>query len=125
MLNKCILMGRITKDLEIRQAGETKVLKFNLAVNRMKKDEADFISCVSFGKTAEFITQYMSKGSQIAIEGRIQTGSYDKDGTKVYTTDVVIEKCYFADSKKSIENLSDKEDLAYIGIDAHDDILPF
>lgn len=94
-----------------RQQAENKLIKiissFNLAVNRKFKKEgeeqqADFISCKVFGKTAEFMSEYMGKGAQIALEGRIQTGSYEKDGVKRFTTDVMVEGVYFADSKKPV-----------------------
>lgn len=119
-------MGRITRDLELKGEPEKEFVKFTLAVNRRTKGEADFINCVVFGKTARFMSQHMSKGRQIVLEGRIQTGSYEKDGNKVYTTDVIVESFNFADSNKSNSggNLCDKEDLAYVGIDAHDE-LPF
>lgn len=104
-MNKVILMGRLTKDPETRQAGETIVTKFSIAVDRRRKTEggqaADFPSVVAFGKTAEFINKYFHKGMKIALDGRIQTGSYDKDGVKHYTTEVVAENVEFAESKKA------------------------
>ena len=108
-MNSVQLLGRLARDPEVRYtAGDnpTAVARFTVACNRKyKKDaeqEADFISCLAFGKTAEFIERYFSKGSSIALNGRIQTGSYtNKDGNKVYTTDVVIEGQEFAESKKS------------------------
>ena len=110
-MNKVALLGRLTRDPELRYtAGNgTAVCKFTLAVNRQfKKDEADFISCVSFGKSAETISQYLLKGSQIAIGGRIQTGSYDaQDGTKRYTTDVVVESFEFVGGGKGNSSNSD------------------
>ena len=105
-MNKVILMGRLTKDPETKtaQSGVT-ITTFTLAVNRKftkegEEKQADFIFCKAFGKTAEFCNNYYKKGQQVTICGRIQTGSYDKDGQKVYTTDVIIEDAYFADSKK-------------------------
>ena len=101
-------MGRLTKDLELRYSqGGVAFGSFNLAVNRKFKKEGqpdcDFISCKVFGKTAEFMGKYMAKGSQIALEGHIQTGSYDdKEGVKRYTTDVMVDGVYFADSKKPV-----------------------
>lgn len=111
-MNKAILMGRLTRDPEIRYTqGENQmaVAKFTLAVDRQRRsnrssDEntADFISCVAFGKTAEFMEKYIRKGTKIAMTGRIQTGSYtNKDGVKVYTTDVVVDEMEFAESKNS------------------------
>ena len=106
-MNKVVLVGRLTKDPELRYAAgsDTAVCKFTLAVNRMKKDEADFINCVAFNKPAELIAQYFVKGRQIAISGSIRTGSYLKDdGAKVYTTDVVVETFDFIDSNSSNRN---------------------
>lgn len=104
-MNTVILMGRTTRDADIRQsAGQnpTTVARYTLAVDRKGKDAgADFINMVSFGKTAEFIEKYVHKGTKIALRGRIQTGSYEKDGKKIYTTDVVAEEVEFAESKKS------------------------
>lgn len=108
-MNKFICIGRLIRDPEIRQSGgDTTVAKFTLAVDRRfaKKDEnqqtADFITHVAFGKTAEFIEKYCHQGTKVAVEGRIQTGSYtNKDGQKVYTTDVVVENIEFAKSKNS------------------------
>ena len=106
-MNKVVLVGRLTKDPELRYAAgsDTAVCKFTLAVNRMKTDEADFINCVAFNKTAELIAQYFVKGRRIAISGSIRTGSYLKDdGAKVYTTDVVVETFDFIDSNSSNRN---------------------
>ena len=103
-MNKVILMGRLTREPDIRQSGETQIARYVLAVdrrfNRNGDQKADFISCVAFGRSAEFAEKYLHQGTKIAIEGRIQTGSYTKqDGTKVYTTDVVVENQEFAESK--------------------------
>lgn len=108
-MNKVILMGRLVRDPEVRYSqGEnaTAVARYTLAVDRRFKQEgqqnADFINCVSFGKAAEFTEKYLFKGTKIAITGRIQTGSYtNKDGQKVYTTDVVVEEQEFAESKNA------------------------
>ena len=105
MLNKVILMGRLTKDVEVRQTGSgTAVANFTLAVNKSFKREggpdADFISCIVWAKTAETMEKYTSKGRQIVVEGRIETSNYEKDGQRIYKTDVVVEKFYFADSKQ-------------------------
>lgn len=110
-MNKVILMGRLTRDPDIRytQAAEPMAIaRYTLAVDRRVKREgnseqtADFISCVAFGKTAEFAERYLHQGTKIVVEGRIQTGSYtNKDGQKVYTTDVVVENCEFAESKNA------------------------
>ena len=98
-MNKVILIGRLTKDPELNYAAGTgtAVCRFSLAVTRpFKKDETDFINCIAFGKTGETIAQYLTKGRQLAVTGSIRTGSYDaKDGTKRYTTDVVVESFEF------------------------------
>lgn len=106
-MNKVILMGRLTRDPDIRySAGEnaTAVARYTLAVDRRFRRDgdqtADFINCVSFGRQAEFAEKYLHQGTKIAITGRIQTGSYtNRDGNKVYTTDVVVEEQEFAESK--------------------------
>ncbi|GAA0107350.1 single-stranded DNA-binding protein [Clostridium tertium] len=97
-MNKVVLIGNLTKDVDLSFAAGsgTAVGRFTVAVARMKKGESDFPNCISFGKTAETIAQYFFKGSKIAIEGHIQTGSYDaKDGTKRYTTDVIVDRFEF------------------------------
>lgn len=109
MLNKVIIMGRITKELEIRQSQSgTAVLRFSVAVDRPQKNgekSADFISCIAFGQTAEFINRYFGKGRMIAIEGNIKTGSYqNKNGETVYTTDVIVERTSFTGEPKSENN---------------------
>ena len=111
-MNKVILMGRLTRDPEVRYSqGErsTAVARYTLAVDRtFKRDgeaSADFIGCVAFGRSAEFAEKYFRQGTKIAVVGRIQTGSYvNKDGVKVYTTDVVVEEQEFAESKASSQN---------------------
>ncbi len=110
-MNKVILMGRLVRDPDIRYSnGEnaTAVARFTLAVDRrFKRDgeqNADFINCISFGKSAEFAEKYLRKGIKLVVTGRIQTGSYtNRDGNKVYTTDVVVEEQEFAESKKVSE----------------------
>lgn len=103
-MNKVFLIGRLVADPETRQtqAGGT-VARYRLAVDRQRgKDgqrEADFIKCVTFGKSAEFASKYLYKGTKIAIEGRILTGSYEKDGVKHYTTDIVAERHEFCESR--------------------------
>ena len=107
-MNKVVIIGRFTRDPEIKYTtGEnaTATARFSLAVNRRFKNkegnyDADFINCVAFGKTAEFIEKYFTKGMAIGITGRIQTGSYtNKEGQKIYTTDVVVEETEFVESK--------------------------
>ena len=104
-MNKVALIGRITRDPDVRysQGGEPMAIaRFTLAVDRRTKNrDADFISCVAFGKSGEFVEKYFHKGMRVAVIGRIQTGSYDnKDGHKVYTTDVVCEELDFCESKQ-------------------------
>ena len=106
-MNKVILMGRLTRDPEVRySAGENSmaIARYTLAVDRRFKRDgeatADFISCVAFGRAAEFAERYFRQGIRIVVSGRIQTGSYtNRDGNKVYTTDVVVEEQEFAESK--------------------------
>lgn len=101
-MNVVVLMGRLTRDPETRYSQDGKaVTRFTIAVDRRTKEkEADFISCVAFGHTAEFIDKYFKQGKRIAVDGRIQTGSYtNKEGKKVYTTDVVVNNAEFAESK--------------------------
>lgn len=113
-MNKVILMGRLTRDPEVRySAGEnaTAVARYTLAVDRrFRRDSnndqtADFIGCVAFGRSAEFAEKYFRQGLKVVITGRIQTGSYtNKDGVRVYTTDVVVEDQEFAESKNASNN---------------------
>lgn len=133
-MNKVILLGRLTKDPDTRQAGETTVSRFNLAVNRRYKKEggqdADFPNVVTFGKTAEFVSKYLHKGIKIALEGRIVTGSYkDKDGVTRYTTEVVAENVEFAESKKvdsDNNNSNSNTDNEWVNVDdAIAEDLPF
>ena len=106
-MNKVILMGRLTRDPEVRYSqgdNATAVARYSLAVDRRFRREgeatADFINCVAFGRNAEFAERYLRQGTKIAITGRIQTGSYtNRDGVKVYTTDIVVEEHEFAESK--------------------------
>ncbi|MCL2252895.1 MAG: single-stranded DNA-binding protein [Lachnospiraceae bacterium] len=109
-MNKVILMGRLTRDPEVRYSqgeGSMAIARYTLAVDRRfsrNNDDqtADFIGCVAFGKTGEFAEKYLRKGTKIAVTGRIQTGSYtNKDGVKIYTTDVVVEDHEFCESKNS------------------------
>ena len=112
-MNKVILMGRLTRDPDVRySAGEnsTAVARYTLAVDRRFRRDgdsatADFIGCVAFGRQAEFAEKYLRQGTKIAITGRIQTGSYtNREGQKVYTTDVVVEEQEFAESKAAGAN---------------------
>ena len=143
-MNKVILMGRLTRDPEVRYgAGEnsTAVARYTIAVDRrFKRDgeqSADFISCVTFGRSAEFAEKYLRQGTKIVLTGRIQTGSYtNRDGQKVYTTDIVVEEQEFAENKAAASNggqgnysrpsaaPSDADGFMNIP-DGIDDVLPF
>lgn len=104
-MNLFMGIGRLTKKAELRYTtSNLAVASFTLAIPReMKKEETDFISCVAYGKQAEVISKYLDKGSQVGIEGHIQTGSYEKEGKKIYTTDVVVEKITFINTQKKEE----------------------
>lgn len=139
-MNKVILMGRLTRDPDVRYSGadnQTAVARYTIAVDRRYKQggeqTADFISCVAFGKTAEFAEKYLKQGTKLVIEGRIQTGSYtNKEGQKVYTTDVVVENSEFAESKASSnsainsgEPRPDADGFVYVPDGVEDEGLPF
>ncbi len=139
-MNKVILMGRLTRDPEVRYSqGENAmaIARYTLAVDRRfnrNNDEqtADFINCVAFGKAGEFAEKYFRKGLKIAVTGRIQTGSYtNKDGVKVYTTDVIVEEQEFAESKNSSGNSNSNDPAPASGDgfmnipDGIDEELPF
>lgn len=115
-MNKWIGMGRLTKDPEVRYTqnndGQLCIARYTLAIDRRGKDKGtDFISCVAFGKSGEFAEKYLKKGTKIAVSGRIQTGSYkNKEGQTVYTTDVVVEECEFAESKANTQPAPAPED---------------
>ena len=111
-MNKVILMGRLTREPDVRYSqnadGSMAVVRYTLAVDRRRgrnsdnEQSADFISCVAFGRAGEFAEKYLHQGTKIVVTGRIQTGSYtNKDGQRVYTTDVVVEEQEFAESKSS------------------------
>lgn len=129
-MNKVILMGRLARDPSIYGEGDKMVAKFSLAVDRTySKEDAktDFINIVAFTKKAEFTEKYLKKGIKVAITGRIQTGSYVKDGQNVYTTDVVAEEIEFAESKKdggSAPAESKDDDFMNLS-DAEKDSMPF
>lgn len=139
-MNKVILMGRLTKDVEIRytQTNNTAVASFNLAVNRRfvkegEERQADFFNIVAWGKLGEFCSKYFKKGQQVGIIGRLQTRNWeDEQGQKHYVTEVVAEEAYFADSKKNSEDSNDpfsnntfgENNGSDFGISSDDD-LPF
>ena len=124
-MNKVVLIGRMVADPELRFAAGSgmAISRFRVAVNRRKKEDgADFINCVSFGKTAETISQYLTKGRQIAVIGSIRTGSYDaQDGTKRYTTDVAVESFEFIGSNGQGNTQENSNNDAF---GAYDDITP-
>ena len=108
-MNQVILIGRITKDLQIQYTANQKAyLSFSVACDRKFKDQngqrqADFISCKAFGTTAEFIAKYFGKGRKIALTGSIQTGKYDKNGVTIYTTDVMVDSAEFVENKQDTQ----------------------
>lgn len=120
-MNKAIITGRLTKEPEVRYSqtasGNMAIARYTLASDRkFKKDDeqnADFINCIAFGKSGEFAEKYLHKGTKIAVVGRIQTGSYtNKDGNKVYTTDVVVEEQEFCESKNANNSNSQQSNTA-------------
>jgi len=109
-MNKVALIGRIVRDPEVRYNNDMAIAKFTLAVDRTKKGEADLINCVGFGKSAEVVEKYTYKGKQIAIDGHIQTGNYtNKEGKKVYTTDVVIDRLELLGGKEQTETQAETQ----------------
>lgn len=115
-MNKVILMGRLTREPEVRYSNGAEplaVARYTLAVNRRfkRKDEpeADFIPCVAFGKSGEFAEKYFRKGQLVAVTGRLQVRSWDKDGERRWTTEVIVEEQYFAESKKNSNAAAPKE----------------
>lgn len=133
-MNKVILMGRLTKDPDVRYSNTSNgdqmcIARYTLAVDRRsKKDETDFVSCVAFGKNGEFVEKFLRKGMKMGISGRLQTGSYEKDGRKVYTTDVVVEEHEFCESKGTSSQPQTAEPApdGFVNIpDGIDEELPF
>lgn len=143
-MNKVILMGRLAREPEVRYSQGTEPLaiaRYTLAVNRrFKKDEADFVPCVAFGKAGEFAEKYFKKGHLVSIIGRLQVRSWDKDGERRWSTDVIVEEQYFAESKAAAEQnrpaaaqskpakqmgLAEQEGFYPIDESVEDDDLPF
>ena len=131
-MNKTVLLGRLTREPEVKVTEKSTICRFTLAVNRTFKKEgqpdADFINIVAFGKTAEFCSKYFTKGQQVCVCGRLQTGSYDdKEGKKIYTTDVIAEEVDFAGSKQ--DKQENKEEYSQDGfmsvLDIDETQLPF
>lgn len=103
-MNSVNLIGRITRDPDVKYSGDTTVSRFALALDNGKDKDASFINIVTFNQTAEFTEKYFAKGMRVGISGRITSGSYtNKDGCKVYTTDVIGDRVYFADAPKEKE----------------------
>lgn len=126
-MNKVILMGRLTRDPDVRYSQSAEpmaIARYTLAVNRkFKRDgepDADFINIVAFGRNGEFAEKYFRKGQQVAVVGHLQTGSYEKDGIRRYTTDVIVEEQHFAESKN---NNNQTQQQASVGefVDVDDD----
>lgn len=140
-MNKVVLLGRLTKNLELKQVGEMSVTKFTLAVNRRfvkqgEERQADFITCTAFNKTAVTMVNFLEKGRQIGVEGRMQTGSYtNNEGVKVYTTEVIVDNFYFADGKKSqgesefncpgVDDVKARDENGFYPLEDGKDELPF
>lgn len=113
MINRVVLVGRITKDPDLRKTQNgTSVVSFTIACNRRvpsQGQDADFISCVAWNKTADFMAQYVRKGALLGLEGRIQTRSYDdRDGKRIYVTEVIADNVQFLESKKQAENVGNE-----------------
>ena len=137
-MNKIMLIGRLTRDPEIRYStndNNTAIARYTLAVNRpFRKNgeqQVDFLPCIAFGKTAEFAEKYLAKGMRVAVEGRIQTGSYtNQEGQKIYTTDVVVERQEFLEKRadngqQSPDNANNYDDRFMDIRDGIDEELPF
>lgn len=134
-MNRANLIGRLTKDIDLRYTtSQMAIARFTLAINRKltkeKRQEAeannqptaDFINCIAFGKTAETLSNYVGKGNQLAIEGHIQTGSYEnKEGRTIYTTDVIVDGFTFIDSRQDTQKSTDYSDF----IPVNNDDIPF
>lgn len=127
-MNSVQLIGRTTKDIELRYTAQTQtaVGTFALAVNRMKKEDgADFIRCKVWGKRAEIMEEYIKKGNMVGITGRIQTGSYESNGARHYTTEVVVENFYFIEQRHETASQPEQNDDAPEGFAYINEDLPF
>ncbi len=138
-MNKVTLIGRLTTDPEIRYSAgsQTAVARFSLAIDRGKQANGedagtDFPNIVAFGKTAELVEKYVVKGQQLAVEGRIQTGSYERDGVKHYTTDIVADRVEFLGKRESTdalpkgpEKMEDENDVYSVFSSITEDDIPF
>ena len=124
-MNKVFMMGRLTKDPEVRYNGDKAVARYSIAVDRrFKKDEADFFNCVSFGKQAEFVEKYLTKGTKVVLNGRLQNDTYtNKNGEKAYSMSIIVEEIEFAESKKDEPK---KQETDFVDVpDGIEDALPF
>ena len=129
-MNNVQLLGRITKDPQTSYTSDSKAItRFTVAVDRIPdkngNKQTDFIGCVAFGKTAEIVEKYFGKGNPIAVAGRIQTGSYEKDGHRIYTTDVIADRVEFVPGDKGEGGKPTKEEQAVIPELIPDDEIPF
>lgn len=125
-MNSVILVGRLTKDPDIRTSGETMVAKFSIAIDRGKDKGTDYPSITCFGKTAELVEKYVNKGKRIGVQGRLQTGSYEKDGHRVYTTDVIADRIEFLDSANKPEGKQEEVQEDFFGFTKlTDEDIPF
>lgn len=115
MINNVVIQGRLTKDVELKRAGETVLTNFTVACNRIKKDETDFINCTAFGKVAEVMEKYTKKGSLVVVQGRIQVEVVEKDGKKQTYVKVVANQVDFSGNAKQENNveINDEEDLPF------------
>lgn len=124
-MNKAVLLGRLTRDPELRYSqglSPLAITRYTLAIDRRGTEGTDFIPCTAFGKAAEFAEKYFFKGMKVAVSGRIQTGSYkNKDGVKVFTTEVIIEEQEFAESKNKSRSSDDNDKF----MDVDEDEVPF
>ena len=119
-MNRVYIIGNLTRDNELKQAGQTQVLKNTLAVKReFKKDETDFINITAFSKTAELIAKYTQKGSKLLVEGSLQIGSYEKDGIKRQTADVIVRNIEFIGGSKQ------NKESDFLGDPVEQEPLPF
>ena len=122
-MNKVILMGRLTREPELRQTPNgTTIVKFGIAVKRrFAQDQADFLNCSAWGKTAEFVNRFFHRGNMIAIVGRIETGNYQKDGRTVYTTDIVAEEVFFTGEKIETGTVNEPTQAGTLNQNPYDD----
>lgn len=129
-MNKVIMMGRLTRDPNVRHASETEVASFSLAVDRQGRKngerEADFFNCTAFGKQAEFVEKYLKQGTKVLISGRIQNDSYtNRDGEKVHTVQIILQEVEFCESKGQKSVAKEQDGFMNIPDGVDDEELPF